>query len=239
MQESSGPTELWTLIVQGRRLCAWSASSGRSAAGSLKILRGVYVLHPDASFLECPASYSAGFLAASELREHARRPETEISNRFLDEALARGDQCYAIRDGDVLAAYGWYSFGRTPVGISDLVLRFSEDYVYMYKGFTDARYRGQRLHAIGMTRAPLQGPRIPRPCVLRGNDEPQLAQILPADGLPRLRLGLRAALFRALLRLLEPRVPAVRVPARTAGYSFRAALRSSAGTRTLMPARSS
>jgi hypothetical protein len=43
--------------------------------------------------------------------------------------------------------------GSTPVGIADLVLTFDPRYVYMYKGFTDTRHRGQRLHAIGMTRA--------------------------------------------------------------------------------------
>ncbi|TAK82361.1 MAG: GNAT family N-acetyltransferase [Betaproteobacteria bacterium] len=126
---------------------------GLDSLCGLKILRGVYVVHPDESFLKCPANYSAGFLTASELREYARLPETEISSRFLDEALARGDECYAIRDGNVLAAYGWYSFGQTPVGMPGLLLGFSQDYVYMYKGFTDTRYRGQRLHAIGMTRA--------------------------------------------------------------------------------------
>lgn len=119
----------------------------------LKILRGVYVERPDASFLACPENYSTGFLTASELREYARDPRTELSDSFLDQALRRGDQCYAIRDGRVLAAYGWYAFGSTPVGLSDLVLNYHPQYVYMYKGFTDTRYRGQRLHAIGMSRA--------------------------------------------------------------------------------------
>jgi hypothetical protein len=119
----------------------------------LKILSGVYVERPDASFLSCPENYTAGFLTASELREYASDPQTELSNAFLDEALPRGDQCYAIRDGRMLAAYGWYSFGSTPLGLSDLVLNYHPQYVYMYKGFTDTRYRGQRLHAIGMSRA--------------------------------------------------------------------------------------
>lgn len=119
----------------------------------LKILRGVHVERPDASFLSCPENYSAGLLTARELREYARDPQTELSDAFLDEALMRGDQCYAIRDGQVLAAYGWYSFGNTPIGLSDLVVSFNPQYVYMYKGFTDTRYRGQRLHAIGMSRA--------------------------------------------------------------------------------------
>jgi hypothetical protein len=119
----------------------------------LRVLRGVHIERVNAEFLESPAGYRAGFLTPGELREYARDPASELSERFLDEALARGDECYAIRDGDALAAYGWYSFGRTPIGLSDLVLHFSPERVYMYKGFTDTRYRGQRLHAIGMTRA--------------------------------------------------------------------------------------
>jgi hypothetical protein len=122
-------------------------------SGCSKVLRGVYVERPDTSFLKCPQNYTAGFLTASELREYARDASSEISVAFLDEALRRGDQCYAIRDGKILAAYGWYSFGSTPIGLSDHVIKFTPEYVYMYKGFTDERYRGQRLHAIAMTRA--------------------------------------------------------------------------------------
>lgn len=120
----------------------------------LRILRGVHVERPDASFLQAPEKYTSGFLSTNELRDYARDAErTELSTRFLNQAAARGDRCYAIRDGEKLAAYGWYSSGNTPAGFGDLVLSFSPDYAYMYKGFTDSDYRGQRLHAIGMTRA--------------------------------------------------------------------------------------
>ena len=78
---------------------------------------------------------------------------TEMSRAFVDDALRNGDECYAICDGETLAAYGWYSTRPTPIEPPDLVLHFADGYVYMYKGFTDTRYRGQRLHAIGMTRA--------------------------------------------------------------------------------------
>ena len=123
-----------------------------SALG-LKVLRGVCVERPVASFLQCRESYVAGFLAPIELRHHALQPANEMSLGFVEQAIARGDQCYAVRDGEALAAYGWYSFGNTPVGLGNLVLNFSREYVYMYKGFTHIRYRGQRLHAVGMTRA--------------------------------------------------------------------------------------
>jgi hypothetical protein len=113
----------------------------------------VYVEAPEVSFLECPPQYTADFLSTQTLREYAQDPKTQLSDSFLDDALARRDQCYAILDGATLAAYGWYSSGSTPVGIGDLLLTFNPEHVYMYKGFTDTRYRGQRLHAIGMTRA--------------------------------------------------------------------------------------
>jgi hypothetical protein len=118
-----------------------------------KILRGVTIERPSAEFLTYPKRYSAGILDEATLRALAQHPENEMSQEFLDHALARGDQCYAFLDAGRLAAYGWYSSASTPVGIDDFVLQFSPSYVYMYKGFTHPDYRGQRLHAIGMTRA--------------------------------------------------------------------------------------
>lgn len=121
------------------------------AVADFRILRGVFVERPDPAFLEC--RYEAKLLDEAMLRAFARDPASELSQEFLDEALARGDQCYGIVDGDRLAAYGWYAFGPTPIGLPGVVLRFRPGYVYMYKGFTHEAYRGQRLHAIGMTRA--------------------------------------------------------------------------------------
>lgn len=118
-----------------------------------KVLRGVHVATPDPGFLACPARYAGAFLAPDALRRFAEDPATEMSPAFVEEALARGDQCYAMLDGENLAAYGWYSARPTPVGSPHLMLHFAAGYVYMYKGFTDPRHRGQRLHAIGMTRA--------------------------------------------------------------------------------------
>lgn len=118
-----------------------------------KILRGVQVDRPDAAFLDCPGGYTGAFLPAEALAAFARDPATELSAEFLESALQAGDQCYAICDGGQLASYGWYSIRPTPAGSAELLLHFSSRYVYMYKGFTDTRYRGQRLHAIGMTRA--------------------------------------------------------------------------------------
>jgi hypothetical protein len=118
-----------------------------------KILRGVHVAKPDPAFLATPPHYTASFLARHELVHFADDAAKEMSRAFVDAALRNGAECYAIRDGQTLAAYGWYSARPTPIHPPELVLRFDDSHVYMYKGFTDKRYRGQRLHAIGMTRA--------------------------------------------------------------------------------------
>jgi acetyltransferase (GNAT) family protein len=119
----------------------------------LKVLRTVFVNRPDPAFLNCPERYIAALLSEDMIRRLAEDPANEMSSQFVDEALARGDECYAICDGETLAAYGWYAPGPTPIGLDDLAVHFSPDCVYMYKAFTAERYRGQRLHAIGVTLA--------------------------------------------------------------------------------------
>src|SRR5699024_6299583 len=89
----------------------------------------------------------------SRLWQLARDPENALDASFLNEALAKGDRCYAILDGERLAAYGWYSRQPTRIDPPELLLGFDAGYVYMYKGLTRHEYRGQRLHAIGMNRA--------------------------------------------------------------------------------------
>lgn len=118
-----------------------------------KILRGECVAKVDAGLIHYPPHYTPSFLAPRALHEFAADPAAEMSRAFVDDALRNGDECYAICDGEKLAAYGWYSTRPTPIKPSDLVLHFAEGYVYMYKGFTEPRYRGQRLHGIGKTRA--------------------------------------------------------------------------------------
>jgi len=119
----------------------------------LKILRGVHVDRADPAFLACAEPYRPGFLPAQALHGFAQDPATELSPQFLAPAIEAGDECYGICDGGTLASYGWYSTRPTPVVSPELLLHFESRYVYMYKGFTDTRHRGKRLHAIGMTRA--------------------------------------------------------------------------------------
>ena len=92
-------------------------------------------------------------LELSDLMKFSGNSEHELKPGFIHGSLEKGDECYAILDGDALASYGWYSRRPTLLDNEELMLRFDGSYVYMYKGLTLAAYRGQRLHAIGMTRA--------------------------------------------------------------------------------------
>jgi len=119
----------------------------------LKVLRAVMIATPDPKALERRPEYRYGFLSRALVLSFAMDPQYEMSEAFLRGALAKNDQCYGIVDGETLASYGWYSTKPTVALTDDLELRFDPTYVYMYKGFTHERYRGQRLHAAGMALA--------------------------------------------------------------------------------------
>jgi hypothetical protein len=114
----------------------------------LKVLRAMYLTAVAPTFAAVPADLTAGFLDRETLRRLSAHAKYDLSPAFLDVALSKGDECYAIMDGVRLAGYGWYA--RTPTNISDnLEVRFDAAHVYMYKGLTLDAYRGRRLHAIG------------------------------------------------------------------------------------------
>jgi hypothetical protein len=118
-----------------------------------KVLKGVRIETVDPAFLECDPKYRGLFLDEPLLRQFSTDPKNELKPEFLDDALAKGDECYGFVAGSDLAGYGWYSRKPTRLDLPGLQLHFSDQYVYMYKGFTAQSHRGQRLHAIGMTRA--------------------------------------------------------------------------------------
>jgi hypothetical protein len=129
-------------------------SVGLRAAGMayVRVLQAISVSRVDEAFFLVEPRYEHGFLDEPALRSFARDDVYDLSERFLDEALARGDRCYAIVDDGRLASFGWYARRATPLE-GGLFLHFDPRSVYMYKGFTHREYRGRRLHAIGMTRA--------------------------------------------------------------------------------------
>jgi len=116
------------------------------------ILKCVYIDTADPTYRAISSKYQAGFLDTETVWRYAGQPEYDLPESFLRRALGVNDECFAIRDGDTLAAYGWYSSSANHFS-DDLTLHFSPRWVYMYRGFTHPGYRGQRLHAVGMTMA--------------------------------------------------------------------------------------
>jgi hypothetical protein len=119
-----------------------------------RILEGMTVRVQDVKdpgLFEAPG-FDARFVGADELAKFASEPAYDLPIEFLRKARARGDRCYALFDGERLAAYGWYSDLPTPID-EHFVLHFDRAYTYMYAGYTLPAYRGKRLHAVGMCRA--------------------------------------------------------------------------------------
>jgi hypothetical protein len=115
------------------------------------IWNAIVVDKPHADYLKLPEGYEARLLDADAMLAFASA-ENNLEEEAVEQAQGNGDHCMAIFDHGKLASYGWYS--RQPTYLNeDLRLRFKRYYVYMYKGFTHDKYRGQRLHAIGMTLA--------------------------------------------------------------------------------------
>ncbi|MDX1429290.1 MAG: hypothetical protein R3282_03335, partial [Rhodothermales bacterium] len=103
-------------------------------------------------YFESAHAYDHGFKTAQELRKYVADPRNDLTHEFLDYAESKGDWCYAITDGDVLASYGWYSAHPTRF-IKGLVIEVDEGDIYMYRGYTIQGYRGRRLHGFGMAQA--------------------------------------------------------------------------------------
>jgi hypothetical protein len=115
------------------------------------IWQGVVVEQPNPEFLCLPEGIQGRLLGADAMRAYVGA-DNNLDEQVLEEARAKGDLCMSLFSGATLAAYGWYSSQPTDLS-ADLRLCFKNSYVYMYKGFTNKKFRGQRLHAIGMTLA--------------------------------------------------------------------------------------
>ena len=112
---------------------------------------GVHLALDQLTVAESDVAYETRFLEAHELLRFTEQ-EPALEPDFTRDAIARGDRCYGVLDGDRLASFGWYST-RATVVLDHLYLHFDPAFCYMYNGFTHPDYRGERLHGIGMARA--------------------------------------------------------------------------------------
>lgn len=119
----------------------------------LRVVRGLHLASAGRVATRIDERHAAGFVPREALRELAADPRNEISRRFLDEALRRGDRCFVIRDGTRVASTSWYSTRATRLGPAELMLHFYPQHVYMHKAFTHPDYRGQRLYEAGVRAA--------------------------------------------------------------------------------------
>lgn len=102
-------------------------------------------------FASIPEGCEARLLNASAMMRHIGS-DSDLSEKVVQHAIEKGDECLAVFQGDRLATYAWYSTRPTDID-HELQLRFRSDYVYLYKAFTHPDFRGRRLHAIATTLA--------------------------------------------------------------------------------------
>ena len=147
-----------TDLVQRSGALETSIVVGLTAASRLlavKVLQIVSITRDrlDARYLELDGRFDAGFMEVDQLSDYVvTHPELEMDETFVRGAYARGDLCYAIADRGEIVSYGWYSNRPTAI-VEGLNFHFEPAYTYMYRGYTRPDHRGQRLHAIGMSRA--------------------------------------------------------------------------------------
>lgn len=116
------------------------------------------VLTPDVldeSLLRHEGRVHGRMVEAAAMRPYVADPANLLTDAFIDEAIARRDQCYVLFEGDELANYGWYS--THPVRLTEIrgepTLHFDPSYAYMYHTFTRPEHRGRRLNAVGIAAA--------------------------------------------------------------------------------------
>lgn len=89
-------------------------------------------------------------LLPSELKNYEYNLEV-VSDDDIKIATNNGDILYVaiLKNTNKIVSYGWYSMRPTRISETNN-FSFPNQYLYMYKGFTEPEYRGFRLHAIGM-----------------------------------------------------------------------------------------
>ena len=87
------------------------------------------------------------------LFQHLNLEEYQMSKSFLNRVQRKGDICFGILNNGKVASFSWYSNKPSLLLNGELELRFNDNYLYVYNGYTHPDYRGQRLLATGISNA--------------------------------------------------------------------------------------
>lgn len=142
----------WRLALRERFRPTYA---GRFVAWVLRALRRVLTIElfliqrrPLVAGQVIPAAFrerfTVGQLDAEALLEHCDDPGLDLSRRFIEGALARGELCFGVLDGDRLVAYHWHAVEIAPLD-PEIEIGMRASHTYGYKMFTHPAYRGQRL----------------------------------------------------------------------------------------------
>ncbi len=151
----------WAALAEVRRRHGLSAMIQRVASRlatrllCLEVVEMVWLDVADLPMSLVPdPQFECRFLTPAEVARFAQDSVNEIEPEFVRRAEVGRDRCFAILDGERLAAYGWYALRSIePEHSYGVGMSYPDDVAYMYKGLTMPDYRGRRLHGIGMALA--------------------------------------------------------------------------------------
>ncbi len=101
-------------------------------------------------------------ITPKELKNYSYNKQ-RITDEDIKITHQNNDVLYIItlKNSQKIISYGWYSPNPTVIN-NRFILSFSDDYLYMYNGYTECDYRGFRLHALGMQQSASDAPRLGR-----------------------------------------------------------------------------
>lgn len=80
----------------------------------------------------------------AEIADAVRDMPDQLNEAFVESALARGDYCPAVFDGNKMVSFAWRSHSTAPHG-DGLWVGFEKPYRYGYHAYTRPEYRGRHL----------------------------------------------------------------------------------------------
>ena len=104
----------------------------------------------NSKYLSLHNGFSGKFLSSEEIEKYFLGNDSEFE--LPPNVLENRDECFAILENLEIASYGWYSKKPTAV-TGEFKISIPQNFRYMHHGYTSEKYRGKRLHAIGMSKA--------------------------------------------------------------------------------------